>query len=117
MPGFFFFFLFFLSHAGCFIFIFFSYALFPLLLVLDASIDCRSKQNSSSKGNFDTYSSPPLPYPVSDRVAEGVLQCLEEVLKKCHLGSVDQVFAFTIQGSFVAVLRTDFVLTCINRIT
>lgn len=100
--------LFFLSHTGCFVLLFFSYTLFPLLLVLDASIDCRSKQNASSEGNFGTYNSPPLPYPISDRVAEGVLQCLEEVLRKCHLGSVDQVCAFTYK---VAMLQFFFLVS------
>lgn len=28
---------------------------------------------------------------ISDNVAEGVLRCLEELLSKCHLTSVDQV--------------------------
>ncbi|KAL0732056.1 hypothetical protein Bca4012_028150 [Brassica carinata] len=31
------------------------------------------------------------PYRVSDKVAEGVVSCLEELLKKCHVGSVDQM--------------------------
>lgn len=34
---------------------------------------------------------PKTPHKMSDTVAEGVLQCLEELLKKCQLGSLDQV--------------------------
>ncbi|KAJ6378370.1 hypothetical protein OIU78_028587 [Salix suchowensis] len=56
---------------------FFDYALFPLLLLLDAAVDSR-KQN-------------PKPHKISDRVAEGVVQCLEELLNKCYLVSIDQM--------------------------
>ena len=68
----------------------FSYSLFPLLLLLDAAVDCRSQQKDDTKENFmpDVQK---MPHKVSDNVAEGVLQCLEELLKKCHLRSVDQV--------------------------
>lgn len=31
------------------------------------------------------------PVEVSDGVAEGVVKCLEELLRKCRLNSVDQV--------------------------
>jgi hypothetical protein len=66
----------------------FSYTLFPLLLLLDAAIDCRSPQK------VDTDVMPgaqKMPRKVSDYVAEGVLQCLEELLKKCQFRSVNQV--------------------------
>ncbi|KAK7859044.1 telo2-interacting protein 1 like protein [Quercus suber] len=68
---------------------FFDYSLFPLLLLLDAAVDCRSQQKDDTKENFmpDVQK---MPQKVSDNVAEGVLQCLEELLKKCHLRSVDQ---------------------------
>lgn len=59
---------------------FFSYTLFPLLLLLDAAVACRSEGGGVV-----------VPYRVSDKVAEGVVSCLEELLKKCHVGSVDQV--------------------------
>ncbi|RVW89686.1 hypothetical protein CK203_036403 [Vitis vinifera] len=66
-----------------------SYTLFPLLLLLDAAVDCRSlkKVDSEEKLISDV---PKMPHKVSDSVAEGVLHCLEELLKKCQLGSVDQ---------------------------
>lgn len=63
-----------------FLFFFFSYTLFPLLLLLDAAVACRSQGGGVV-----------VPYRVSDKVAEGVVSCLEELLKKCHVGSVDQV--------------------------
>lgn len=51
---------------------FFDYTLFPLLLLLDRAVECRSKVDSDhSKG----------PLTVSDSVAEGALKCLEELLK------------------------------------
>ncbi|KFK42304.1 hypothetical protein AALP_AA2G238700 [Arabis alpina] len=56
---------------------FFHYTLFPLLLLLDAAVACRSQGKT--------------PYRVSDKVAEGVINCLEELLKKCHIGSIDQM--------------------------
>ncbi|CAH2067873.1 unnamed protein product [Thlaspi arvense] len=64
---------------------FFHYTLFPLLLLLDAAVACRSH------GNNQPESFPKKPYRVSDKVAEGVISCLEELLKKCHIGSVDQM--------------------------
>lgn len=66
------------------IFHLFSYTLFPLLLLLDAAVACRSPEKVE-------ISNPKMPHKVSDAVAEGVLQCLEELLIKCHLGSVEQV--------------------------
>ncbi|CAN6853350.1 unnamed protein product [Brassica oleracea] len=59
---------------------FFHYTLFPLLLLLDAAVACRSQGGGVV-----------VPYRVSDKVAEGVVSCLEELLKKCHVGSVDQM--------------------------
>lgn len=66
----------------------FSYTLFPLLLLLDAAVDCRSvqKRNSEEKSAILFAKNN-----VSDAVSEGVLQCLEELLTKCCLGSVNQV--------------------------
>ncbi|KAI7758370.1 hypothetical protein M8C21_013731 [Ambrosia artemisiifolia] len=61
---------------------FFDYILFPLLLLLEAAVDCRSPRKEDNK---DT------PPQISDAVAEGVIQCLEQLLMKCHVGSVDQM--------------------------
>lgn len=71
--------------------IFLSYALFPLLLLLDAAVACRSPNHGDSEGRVETSKDPKTPHRVSDGVAEGVLQCLEELLIKCHLGSIEQV--------------------------
>lgn len=73
------------------VFAIFSYALFPLLLLFDAAVVDRSQQKVDSGENIMMSVSHDLLHRVSDSVAEGVLQCLEELLKKCHLGSVEQV--------------------------
>ncbi|KAM6570546.1 hypothetical protein CsatB_018531 [Cannabis sativa] len=69
---------------------FFDYILFPLLLLLDAAVACRSLEKVDS-GRLETFYDPKVPHKVSDSVAEGVIQCLEELLIKCHLGSVEQM--------------------------
>ncbi|XP_038887282.1 uncharacterized protein LOC120077473 isoform X3 [Benincasa hispida] len=69
----------------------FDYALFPLLLLLDAAVVDRSQQKVDSGDTIMMSVTHGLPHRVSDGVAEGVLQCLEELLKKCHLGSVEQM--------------------------
>ncbi|KAF8412889.1 hypothetical protein HHK36_000861 [Tetracentron sinense] len=66
---------------------FLDYILFPLLLLLDAAVGCRSPQKVDSIEEFGMVKTP---HTVSDRVAECVLLCLEELLKKCCLGSVNQ---------------------------
>ncbi|PWA94317.1 ARM repeat superfamily protein [Artemisia annua] len=53
----------------------FSYTLFPLVLLLEAVVECRNN--------------PPLK--ISDAAAEGVLCCLEHLLIKCHVPSLDQM--------------------------
>lgn len=59
--------------------------MFPLLLLLDASVRCRSGDKGGDLGGAAGLE-------IADSVAEGVLMCLEELLKKCHLGSVNQVY-------------------------
>ncbi|KAL8473985.1 hypothetical protein ACS0TY_030725 [Phlomoides rotata] len=78
------------APSSCFLY-FFSYTLFPLLLLFDASVNCRSSMESKSKDNSLVFIPLETEQKVSDSVAEGVVLCLEEVLKKCHLGSVDQM--------------------------
>lgn len=68
-----------------------SYALFPLLLLLDAAVASRSPKKVDSEGEFKSFSDSKMPHKVGDQVAEGILLCLEELLIKCHLGSVEQV--------------------------
>ncbi|XP_057963630.1 uncharacterized protein LOC131154857 [Malania oleifera] len=70
---------------------FFDYALFPLLFVLDAAVDSRSSRKVNSDVKYVMLNVPMKTHMVSDSVAEGVLQCLEELLKKCRLGSVSQL--------------------------
>ncbi|XP_077233092.1 ARM repeat superfamily protein isoform X1 [Tasmannia lanceolata] len=65
-----------------------DFTLFPLLLLLDAAVLCRSQQKVGTQGKFGTVHTP---YTISDSVAEGVLLCLEELLKKCPLRSVNQM--------------------------
>ncbi|XP_028787587.1 uncharacterized protein LOC114743543 [Neltuma alba] len=83
---------------------FFDYTLFPLLLLLDAAIECRSTPKVGSKENFTTSDVPKPPNPVSDTVAEGVVCCLEELLKKCHLKSVDQMVVVLKKLTYGALL-------------
>ncbi|XP_020093536.1 uncharacterized protein LOC109713762 isoform X2 [Ananas comosus] len=62
----------------------FDYTLFPLLLLLDAAVECRKEKKVDSGESLGALE-------ISDRVAEGVLMCIEALLNKCHLGSVDQM--------------------------
>lgn len=70
----------------------FDYTLFPLLLLLDAAVGCRSFQKCDSEEKCGV-SANQTPIKVSDAVAEGVLLCLDELLSKCYLGSVNQMAA------------------------
>ncbi|GFZ05787.1 ARM repeat superfamily protein [Actinidia rufa] len=80
---------------------FFDYTLFPLLLLLDAAVDCRSPPKLEESVMVDP---PKGPHKVSDVAAEGVLQCLEELLKKCHLRSVDQMVVVLKKLTYGAML-------------
>ncbi|XP_014490963.1 TELO2-interacting protein 1 homolog [Vigna radiata var. radiata] len=78
---------------------FFDYALFPLLLLLDAAVQCRSTLKIDSQpGVLKT------PVEVSDGVAEGVVKCLEELLRKCRLNSVDQMVVLLKKLTYGAML-------------
>lgn len=71
----------------------YSYTLFPLLLLLDAAVRCRNGKmvNTGEKiGDLE----------VSDGIAEGVLMCIEALLKKCHLGSANQVLIIKMHWAF-----------------
>ncbi|GAB4854735.1 hypothetical protein Ancab_023321 [Ancistrocladus abbreviatus] len=71
----------------------FDYTLFPLLLLLDAAIQERASERVDSKKAFE-HSTSLVPYRVSDSIAEDVLHCLEELLRKCSLVSVHQMTVF-----------------------
>ncbi|KAK9099457.1 hypothetical protein Syun_026502 [Stephania yunnanensis] len=71
---------------------FFDYVLFPLLLLFDAAVGCRS---SESKDGVDV---------VSDGVAEGVVLCLEELLRKCCIFSVNQMVVVMKKLTYGAML-------------
>ncbi|KAJ8761187.1 hypothetical protein K2173_001243 [Erythroxylum novogranatense] len=83
---------------------FFDYTLFPLLLILDAATDCRSqkKVNPEKKDARDT--APKVTQKVSDQVAEGILQCLEELLIKCQLMSTNQMAVLIKKLTYAALL-------------
>lgn len=75
----------------------------PLLLLLDSAVQCRKKK-VNPEGN-------PLGFiEIRDSVAEGMLMCLEELFKKCYLGSVDQVCDFGIIFPYVFCLKRSSVL-------
>ncbi|KAK3157237.1 hypothetical protein QOZ80_2AG0118110 [Eleusine coracana subsp. coracana] len=63
----------------------FDYTVFPLLLLLDAAVQCRKNGNAPgrSAGELD----------ITDAIAEGGLACLEVLLTKCRLTSVNQMVA------------------------
>ncbi|URD83200.1 TELO2 interacting protein 1, partial [Musa troglodytarum] len=67
-----------------------DYTLFPFLLLLDAAVQCREEKKADSAGGFGNGGAPLGGHAISDSAAEGMLMCLEELLKKCHLGSVNQ---------------------------
>ncbi|URD79535.1 TELO2 interacting protein 1 [Musa troglodytarum] len=67
-----------------------SYSLFRFLLLLDAAVQCREEKKAGSDGGFGNGGAPLGGHAISDSAAEGMLMCLEELLKKCHLGSVNQ---------------------------
>ncbi|URE12697.1 TELO2 interacting protein 1 [Musa troglodytarum] len=64
--------------------------LFRFLLLLDAAVQCREEKKAGSDGGFGNGGAPLGGHAISDSAAEGMLMCLEELLKKCHLGSVNQ---------------------------
>nr|CAB3495166.1 unnamed protein product [Digitaria exilis] len=63
----------------------FDYTVFPLLLLLDAAVQCRKQGNALGQGAGDID--------ISDAVAEAGLACLEVLLTKCRLSSVNQMVA------------------------
>ncbi|XP_027913548.1 TELO2-interacting protein 1 homolog isoform X4 [Vigna unguiculata] len=83
---------------------FFDYALFPLLLLLDAAVQCRSTQKINSQENYNMPGVLKTPVEVSDGVAEGVVKCLEELLRKCRLNSVDQMVVLLKKLTYGAML-------------
>ncbi|XP_074557066.1 uncharacterized protein LOC141813062 [Curcuma longa] len=74
-----------------------DYIIMPLLLLLDSAVQCRKKKVNSD-GN-------PLGFiEIRDSVAEGMLMCLEELFKKCYLGSVDQMVVVLKKLNYGAML-------------
>ncbi|PIA42782.1 hypothetical protein AQUCO_02000317v1 [Aquilegia coerulea] len=78
-----------------------DYAMFPLLLLLDAAVGCRSPQKVDSEGKTGLLG---VKNAVSDSVAEGVVLCLEELLKKCYLGSINQMVVVLKKLTYGAML-------------
>lgn len=76
--------------------------MFPLLLLYDEAVNCRSSKNFSVEESSVGFSTLDNTHKVSDSAAESILLCLEEVLKKCHLGSVDQVFTVKTGVAYVS---------------
>ncbi|PWA47085.1 RNA polymerase II second largest subunit [Artemisia annua] len=66
------------------------YTLFPLVLLLEATVECRNN--------------PPLE--ISDAVTEGVLCCLEHLLIKCHVPSHDQMVVLLKKLTTTALLSS-----------
>ncbi|XP_073223628.1 uncharacterized protein [Cicer arietinum] len=83
---------------------FFDYTLFPLVMLLDAAIQCRSTQKVDSQEKYAVSDIPKTPFKVSDNIAEGVVNCLEELLKKCRLNSVNQLVVILKKLTYGALL-------------
>ncbi|KAK7407807.1 hypothetical protein VNO78_09907 [Psophocarpus tetragonolobus] len=83
---------------------FFDYTMFPLLLLLDAAIQCRSTQKVDSQENYNMPGVLKTHIEVSDGVAEGVVNCLEQLLRKCRLNSVDQMVVLLKKLTYGAML-------------
>lgn len=83
-----------LNPLDMYLFKWISYALLPLLLLLDSAIACRSCSKIDPDDRRTESIGPATPFEVSDIVAEGVLNCLEELLKKCSLEKLNQVLVF-----------------------
>lgn len=66
----------------------FDYTVFPLLLLLDAAVHCRKDDNAPGRSAGELE--------VTDAVSEGALACLEVLLTKCRLTSINQVRWFTL---------------------
>ncbi|URE24386.1 TELO2 interacting protein 1 [Musa troglodytarum] len=81
-----------------------SYSLFRFLLLLDAAVQCREEKKAGSDGGFGNGGAPLGGHAISDSAAEGMLMCLEELLKKCHLGSVNQMVVVLKKITFGAML-------------
>ncbi|GAB2276406.1 hypothetical protein Dimus_011134 [Dionaea muscipula] len=64
--------------------------MFPLLLLLDAAIECRASPKADTEGIIE-LTGIQTPHRVSDTIAETGILCLEELLTKCGLVSLDQV--------------------------
>ncbi|XP_051133791.1 uncharacterized protein LOC127253310 [Andrographis paniculata] len=68
-----------------------DFTLSPLLLLFEAAVNCRSSRKFDTKDvSLDLHDSVAT-HKVSDSVAEAVVLCLEEILKKCQLGSINQM--------------------------
>ncbi|XP_051197741.1 uncharacterized protein [Lolium perenne] len=61
----------------------FEYTVFPLLMLLDAAVLCRKEGKAAGQGVGESD--------ITDAVAEGGLACLEILLSKCRLTSVNQM--------------------------
>ncbi|MED6184843.1 hypothetical protein PIB30_051341 [Stylosanthes scabra] len=86
---------------------FFDYTLFPLLLLLDAAIQCRSTRKVDSQEKFAMSDISNSTLKVSDSVAEGVVSCLQELLSKCCLMSVEQMVVLLKKLTYGALLTPD----------
>ncbi|KAJ7549328.1 hypothetical protein O6H91_07G049000 [Diphasiastrum complanatum] len=84
-----------------------DYVLFPLLLLLDASVDCRASPVLSKFTTVSTQSKGEKPFLVADKVAEGVLSCLEVILERCSAKNVNQMSMLLRKLTAAAMLSPD----------
>uniref|UniRef100_N1QRB9 TTI1 N-terminal TPR domain-containing protein n=1 Tax=Aegilops tauschii TaxID=37682 RepID=N1QRB9_AEGTA len=74
----------------------FDYTAFPLLMLLDAAVQCRKEGKAARQGVGELD--------ITDAIAEGGLACLELLLTKCRLTSLNQMVALLKKLTSGAVL-------------
>ena len=65
-------------------------------------------QKVDSQEKFTVSDVPNSPLKVSDSIAEGVVNCLQELLRKCHVTSVDQVGRYACGLDSIQIMKFYF---------
>ncbi|KAI5070070.1 hypothetical protein GOP47_0014413 [Adiantum capillus-veneris] len=87
------------------------YVLFPLQLLLDASIASRSQRSSKEANTIQPILPPISKQPpdlhIADKIAEGVLGCIEELLLRCPITMTSQLSVLLRKLTAAAMLSSD----------
>ncbi|KAI5070696.1 hypothetical protein GOP47_0015039 [Adiantum capillus-veneris] len=88
-----------------------EYVLFPLQLLLDASIASRSQRSSKEANTIQPILPPISKQPpdlhIADKIAEGVLGCIEELLLRCPITMTSQLSVLLRKLTAAAMLSSD----------